>query len=144
MVDWTHSFIRNASTLPDKYEDIMGPYQTPNTTLLGFRRPPEQLTAWILDISEKPLRVITDTTPEGKALLDFLLPITKEPEYDYISWGQARELPDYLFVFIGKHHNVHFFTIRKTILISLQDGGNTRPQSSAHLNPGLSSSNHPP
>ncbi|KAL9035063.1 MAG: hypothetical protein Q9180_005058 [Flavoplaca navasiana] len=102
MVDWTHSFIRNASTLPDKYRDIMGPYQTPNTTLLGFRIPPEQLTAQILDIPEKPLRVITDTTPEGKALLEFLLPITKEPEYDYITWGAARELADCLFILIGK------------------------------------------
>ncbi|KAL9628609.1 MAG: hypothetical protein Q9204_005781 [Flavoplaca sp. TL-2023a] len=110
MVDWTHSFIRNASTLTHKYEAITGPYQTPNTTLLGFRIPPEQLTAWILDIPKKPLRVITDTVPEGKALLESLLPITKEPEYNYITWGEARELPDCLFVIpphldLTYHHN---------------------------------------
>ncbi|KAL8649956.1 MAG: hypothetical protein Q9226_005353, partial [Calogaya cf. arnoldii] len=101
MVDWTHSFLRDASTLPQEYTKIMGPRQIPNTAMLVYNISPEQCIARVPEIPERPYKLITTATQEGKALLDFFSPIAKEPGFDYIMWGQARELPECLFIFIG-------------------------------------------
>lgn len=52
--------------------------------MLGFNIPAGQYTTQVLEIPHKPFDVVTDTTPEGRALLSFLLPIAKEPKYYYI------------------------------------------------------------
>ncbi|KAL8898434.1 MAG: hypothetical protein Q9207_006701 [Kuettlingeria erythrocarpa] len=43
----------------------------------------------------------TDTTPEGKAFLDFLYLMAKEPEYDHTMWGRVRESEDCILIFLG-------------------------------------------
>lgn len=101
MTDWTHSFVRNVSMFPDKYERFnLAPPKEPNTTMLKLDCLPGQSSSLVCTCSEGNDE-ITDATPEGKALLDFLCLMVKEPGHENIVWGRARELEDCILIFLG-------------------------------------------
>ena len=59
----------------------MPPPHKPNTTILKIRRFPGHCTAPLS--SGESSEEITEATPEGNALLEFLLSFKKEPKHDY-------------------------------------------------------------
>ena len=77
----------------------MSPPKGPNTTILKLYLLSGQYTA--STNPDESFKNITDATQEGKALLEFLTSIDKEPGHDYTMWGRVRELEDCLFIFIG-------------------------------------------
>ena len=101
MRDWTYSFVRNASTLERKSEELeLPPPAEPNTTLMKLHHLPGQYTS-LFDFDDPPLEEIPQTTPEGRALLGFLLSLEKEPGHRSTTWGRAEELDDHIFILIG-------------------------------------------
>ena len=70
-----------------------------NTTILKLHHFPGQYTSSVS--ADETSKEITEATPEGNALLEFLLSLKEEPGHDYTMWGRARELEDCIFIFIG-------------------------------------------
>ncbi len=88
--------------LSHKYEKFdLAPPRDPNTTMLKLDCLPGQSVGLFCTCSEVKDE-FTDTTPEGKALLDFLYLMAKEPGYDNMMWGRVRESEDCILIFLGK------------------------------------------
>ncbi len=85
----------------------MSPPKDLNTTILKLDHLPGQYTTLLSTGSEPPYgEEITVTTPEGKALLEFLISIEEEPGHDYTMWGRIREFEDCLLVFVGNDNRL--------------------------------------
>lgn len=86
--------------LPDKHTNKMRPPKEPTTTMLKLDLLPGRYT---VPAGEVPGNEITDTTNEGRALLNLLTQIAKEPGYASIMWGRrVQEHENKLVIFIGK------------------------------------------
>ena len=115
MTDWTHSFVRDASGLPERHGNrTYPPPQDPNITMLKLDCSPKAFLSVDNTSISGPVEQISETTEEGKALIAFLEWIVEEPGHEFVNWSRVLEIEECLMIVIGAKMSLKF-TLRERL-----------------------------